>query len=316
MRLFRRVLNWLFFLAGLLGGVVLAVVAFFSRYLIQPPRQPLWATPGDLGMDFEAVQFPAQDGVRLAGWFVPAKPNQSHDGATILLVHGWPWNRLGEAAEDMLSNINGAKPVDLLRLAYALHQEGYHLLMFDLRNHGESAAMPPVTFGQQEVRDVLGALDYLTLRPEVDNGRIGAVGFSMGANSVLYALSSTPAIRAAIAVQPTSPAVFAQGFAQDLLGPLGVIVLPLVEWVYKLAGGPGLRTIRPSSAVAQSGDIPILFVQGDGDQWGSVADVAQIAAAAANPTGPLVVKTTHRFGGYQYVVDNPKIVSAFFEQHL
>jgi hypothetical protein len=93
-------------------------------------------------------------------------------------------------------------------------------------------------------------------------------------------------------------------------------VLPLVEWVYKLAGGPGLRTIRPSSAVAQSGDIPILFVQGDGDQWGSVADVAQIAAAAANPTGPLVVKTTHRFGGYQYVVDNPKIVSAFFEQHL
>ncbi|MCB8942227.1 MAG: alpha/beta fold hydrolase [Ardenticatenaceae bacterium] len=320
MRQFRRVLSWLFFIAGIVAGVVVAVVAFFVRYLVKPPRQPLWATPNDLGMDYEEVQFPARDGVRLAGWFVPGKRGErrggSGEGATLIMVHGWPWNRLGEAGEDFLARLGRGGSVDLLRLAYVLHQEGYNLLMFDLRNHGESAAAAPVTFGKYEVRDLLGVLDYLRLRPDVDNGRIGAIGFSMGGNTVLYGLAETDGIQAAVAVQPTSPVVFAKGYARDLMGVLGAVVLPLVDVVYRLVGGVGLGEIRPSSAMAQAGDTPVLFVQGDGDEWGSVADVAQIAAAASNPVGPLVVKTSHRFGGYRYVVDNPKLVTAFFEQHL
>ena len=44
--------------------------------------------------------------------------------------------------------------------------------------------------------------------------------------------------------------------------------------------------------------------------------VNQMVEATPNARGPLFVDTTHRYGGYQYVIDNPKILSAFFEQHL
>lgn len=317
MTLFRRALRWLFFLFGLLVGIIGSVAVFFARRMISPPRQRLWATPADLGLVYEDVQFPARDGVRLSGWFVPAADPARRKGATVILVHGWPWNRLGNAAEDILASFSASAPVDLLRLAYGLHQDGFHLLMFDLRNHGESAAVPPVTFGQQEVQDLLGALAYVENRPETDSQRLAVLGFSMGANTLLYALPLAAQIKAAVAVQPVTISLFARRFALDMLGPLGLVVLPLAAWLYRLAGGPPLDTIRPLSAASQAaGETPVLFIQGKGDRWGSAEDVARIAAATPQARGPLFVETVDRFGGYQYAVNNPKVITAFFEQHL
>lgn len=315
MPIFRRVLRWLFLLSGFVAGFVVAVAALFARHMIKPVRQRLWATPGDLGLDYEDVHFPAQDGLRLAGWFLPAAADSRRKGGTIVLVHGWPWNRLGDAAQDLVSNLTGSTPVDLLRLAYALHQDGYHVLMFDLRNHGQSASSPPVTFGREEARDLLGALAYLNGRADVDGERIGVIGFSAGANALLYALAQTLQIRAAIAVQPTTPAIFSRRFAADILGPLGRLALPLAELLYLVSGGSRLSMLQPAATTITAGT-PVLFVQGNGDRWGSMEDVARMAAAVPQARGPLYVDTTHRYEGYQYLIDNPKIVTAFFEQHF
>ncbi|HEX6383127.1 MAG TPA: alpha/beta fold hydrolase [Anaerolineae bacterium] len=316
MPIFRRVLRWLFLLSGFIVGSVVAIAAVFARRMISPPRQRLWATPADLGLAYEDVHFPAQDGLRLSGWFLPASADSRRKGGTIVLVHGWPWNRLGEAADDLLSNLTGSTPVDLLRLAHALHHDGYHVLMLDLRNHGESASSPPTTFGRDEAKDLLGALAYLNGRDDVDGARIGAVGFSAGANTILYSLTQTNQIKAAIAVQPTSPAIFARRFGADILGPLGRLTLLLAELFYRAAGGPRLGELRPASAATITANTPVLLVQGNGDRWGSMEDVARMAAAIPQARGPLYPDTTHRFEGYQYVIDNPKIVTAFFEQHL
>lgn len=315
MPIFQRVLRWLFLLSGFVAGFVVAIAAFFAQRMIRPPRQRLWATPGDLGLTYEDVHFPAQDGLRLAGWFLPAAADSRRKGGTIVLVHGWPWNRLGDAAEDLVSNLTGSTPVDLLRLAYALHQDGYHILMFDLRNHGQSASSPPVTFGREEARDLLGALAYLNGRAGVDGERIGVIGFSAGANAILYALAQTLQIKAAIVVQPTTPAIFSRRFAADTLGPLGRLVLALAELLYLVSGGSRLGVLQPAAATITA-NTPVLFVQGNGDRWGSMEDVARMAAAVPQARGPLYVETTHRFEGYQYIIDNPRIVTAFFEQHL
>lgn len=316
MNLFRRMLRLLFVLAGLVAGLVALLAAYFARQLVSPPRLGLWVSPGELGMPYDNVQFPALDGIRLSGWFIPAPADSRRKGATIILVHGWPWNRLGSTAVTLLDKLTNNQSVELIRLAHALHRDGFNVLMFDLRNHGESAAAPPVTFGIEESKDLLGAVAFVKSRAEVNPGRIGAIGFSMGGNTVLYTLAQTREIQAAVAVQPTSVGVFAGRYGRDNLGPLSFLILPLAEMLYQMQGGRPFADIRPAAAAAHAGQTPVLFIQGNGDAWGSAADVAQMAAATPNPSGPLYVESTHRFDGYQYLLNNPQIATAFFEQHL
>jgi len=316
MILFRRMLRLLFVLAGLLAGLVAVLAAYFARQLVSPPRLRLWVTPGELGMPYDNVQFPALDGIRLSGWFIPAPAHSRRKGATVIMVHGWPWNRLGTTAVSLLDKLTNSQSVELIRLAHALHQDGFNVLMFDLRNHGESAAAPPVTFGIEESKDLLGAVAFVKTRPEVDPQRIAAIGFSMGGNTVLYSLPQTREIQAAVAVQPTSVGGFAERYGRDNLGPLATFILPLAEMLYRMKGGRPFHDIRPGSASAHAGRVPVLYIQGSGDAWGSAADVAQMAAATPNPSGPLFVESTHRFDGYQYLLNNPQIATAFFEQHL
>ncbi|MDX1662395.1 MAG: alpha/beta fold hydrolase [Candidatus Promineifilaceae bacterium] len=317
MHLFGRVIRLFLLLLAFLLGLVAALVAFIARQMINPQRQRLWATPADAGMDYEEVEFPARDGLRLSGWFIPTPEGTPH-GAPIVLVHGWPWNRLGEAAADLMASVSGALPVDLLRLAHALHSAGHPLLMFDLRNHGQSASGGPVTFGLHEANDLLGALDFLDQRSEVEAGahQVGVVGFSLGANTILYTLPHTDRIGAAVAVQPTSAPVFAPRYATDLLGPLGKPVLRLAEQIYQAAGGPPLSALEPAFVATAAGDTPVLYVQGKGDRWGSVSNVAHMAARTPAAVPPLFVDSDHRFGGYRHVVDNPAVLLDFFARHL
>ncbi|WP_420642128.1 alpha/beta hydrolase [Candidatus Leptofilum sp.] len=316
MNIFRRVLRWLFILGGIVAGLITAVAAFIAQRLIQPLRQPLWGTPDQVDMPYVDVTFPATDGVRLSGWFIPAPGNSLRKGATLIMVHGWGWNRLGEAATDVVANMIGASQVDLLRLAHSLHNDGFNVLMYDGRNHGESGSQPPMQFGEAEAQDVLGAIAYLHSRPEVAANRIGAIGFSAGANTVLYTLPETNEIQAAIAVQPTSPAHFAERFGAHQFGMLGKAILPLAEFIFQQAGGRPLKEYRLGTAASQAGQTPVLYIQGMNDPWGSPDDVQQIAIATPNPSGPLLVPGTDRFSGYQYLIDNPAIATAFFEQHL
>lgn len=313
---YRRTIRFVLFLFGLLAGVVAAIVAVFARLLINPPRSRLWATPADLGLAYEDVHFPARDGVRISGWFVPAEGEAADKKPAVVLVHGWPWNRLGAANDSPLTKLLGNEPVDLLRLAHTLHHAGYHVLSFDLRNHGQSAAASPVTFGWQEAKDLLGALDCLASRPDVDSGRLGVVGFSMGANTILFSLPHTNLVRAAVAVQPTSPTVFNERYGRAKLGAFSKVIDPLVQMVYQSAGGLPFSAIEPVFVASGAGDTPILYVQGKGDNWGSVDNVIQIAAVTPRVEGLLLVDSDGRFGGYQHVIDHPEVVLDFFGRYL
>ena len=291
-----------------------AIGAYFARLMIHPPRTRLLKSPEDEGMAYENVYYKATDGVPLSAWFIPAVGQGPRPA--VVIIHGWPWNRSGDAADSLLAKLTGASPVELLKPARVLHQAGYHVLMFDLRNHGCSGSSPTVTFGHTEARDLLGAVRYLRSRPQVDAERIGALGYSMGANTVMFACAQTQDIKAAIAVQPVRPATFGRRLAKDLLGPIGDIALHIAHWLYYRSSGPLVETLDPAIVADSVRSTAIMYIQGDGDPWGSVPDVRRLYKQTPASKVLKVVNTRNRYQGYRYLDKHPETILSFFAEHL
>ena len=316
MNLYNRAIRIFLIIFSAVAGFVVTCAWYISRLILSPPRLPV-ALPLGSDMPVEQVQFPAvQDGLRIAGWLLPQARGEK--APAMIIVHGWPQNRLGEDRTDITGQILKAEKLDYMSLAQAFHQDGYAVLMFDLRNHGQSAGSAGgVTFGLSESLDLLGAIDYLGSRSDIDMERIGVTGFSMGGNTTLYALSRTDQIKAAAVIQPTTPKLFSHRLATYLTGPLGIPIIWVANMIVKLLGGTALEDIDIVQAASQAGKTPVLYIQGAGDQYGSLADVEAMAAATPNLVDLVVAADAeNRYQGYTYALHNPEILRSYFQEHL
>jgi pimeloyl-ACP methyl ester carboxylesterase len=224
---------------------------------MHPLRIALERTPADFGLKFEVVSFPAADGVRLSGWYLP-----SQNRAAVILSHGFTSNR-----------------ASLLFQAEALARAGFGVLLYDIRTHGESADALSAR-GWLEANDVLGALTYLQTRPDADPDRIGAYGFSMGGQITLRAAAQSPAIRAVVVDGVQS------GGIDDDLPPVGLnewLNAPAVPIFYRaLEVLTGVHAPAPLvSIVPAIGPRPILFISAGQDN--EQRRVRRFYAAAHEP---------------------------------
>jgi hypothetical protein len=162
----------------LLGAVAAFFVGFFVvfptllaiDFLAKPRAQVNQAA---LRLSHERVTFPASDGVRLSGWYVPPR-----NGAVIVLVHGGGGDREGTILH-----------------ARMLAKARYGVLLYDARGRGESQGHEDAT-GWQWDRDVRGAVSFLTRRG-ID--RIGVLGLSTGAEAVVTEAASDKRVDAVVA---------------------------------------------------------------------------------------------------------------------
>ena len=136
-------------------------------------REPIGAKPGP---DYQEVSFRSTDGLKLTGWYRP-----SRNGAAVLLVHGGNGDRQG--------------PV---RHARMLAAKGYGVLLYDSRGRGHSEGSPN-GYGWDWRHDVDGAMAFLKDRPDVEPGRIGALGLSTGADVLVDVAPDHQDIQAIVA---------------------------------------------------------------------------------------------------------------------
>jgi len=180
-------------------------------------RSPVWHWPSEHGLAYEDVTFPARDGVPLEGWFIPAPGS----GKLIIANHPMGFSRSGMPAHlqpwhaDWAPSGNGFE-VDLVPDYKILHDAGYNVLAYDLRNHGLSSAANGgvTTHGNTEGRDVAGSLAYARTRPETSDMAIGLFSRCMGAVATFAAMTRFPAafdgVRCLVSPQPVTPRYIVQ----------------------------------------------------------------------------------------------------------
>ena len=124
-----------------------------------------------LGADHEDVSFRTSDGLRLTGWYVP-----SQNGAAVMVFPG----RTGPQ-----------------RHARMLIEHGYGVLLFDRRGTGDSDGEPN-GWGWGSEHDVHAAVEFLQNRPDVEPGRIGGIGLSVGGELLLQAAAENESLDAVV----------------------------------------------------------------------------------------------------------------------
>jgi len=157
-------------------GVVLVLIyvvwglslLFMQRKLLFHPVREVSFTPADLGLEYEDVEFRSADGVKLTGWYVPAK----NATFTVLLCHG-----------------NGGNIMHLLDNLNLFCNLGVSCFVFDYRGYGSSTGWPTEA---GTYLDAQAAYDWLTGEKGVPADQIILLGRSLGGSIAAHLAGRVP----------------------------------------------------------------------------------------------------------------------------
>tara|TARA_B110000259_G_scaffold43527_1_gene50224 strand:+ start:753 stop:1658 length:906 start_codon:yes stop_codon:yes gene_type:complete len=216
--------------------------------------------PSQLDLFFEDVSFQSDDGNNLSGWYMPAEKSDK----AVIFVHG-----------------HGADRREGMRWFKAVHQAGFNILAFDVRNQGNSTKSFS-TMGYFEKQDVIGALDYLQQQKQIQ--RIGIFGTSMGAATSIMAMVDDPRIVAG---------VFEAGWANldDLYGEIieqhlglpSFPLAPLITWMLEQRTGMDMAVVNPENLLGGISPRPVFIIHCSGDNLIGFSHGERNYAAANEP---------------------------------
>ena len=242
--------------AGVLVGCVLVASLASFALAVRPPRLAALLTPDDYRLAVEPVAIRADDGVRLAAWFLPRPGTPA-----VVLLHGYP-----------------AEKADLLPIASALAPQ-FATLLVDQRYFGDSEGAA-TTLGFRERQDLKRVLDFLESRGVP---AVGVFGFSLGGAVALLTAAEDRRIRAIVAYAPFADL---RTLGRELYGWMWLGRYPFVEamlmWSHLFFGADITRP-SPAEAAARVA-VPVLLVHSRADEQIPFSHAERLQTAlAANP---------------------------------
>jgi uncharacterized protein len=241
-----------------------------------------------LGVRYEDVVFRTNDGLKLAGWYVP-----SRNRAAVIVFPA--------------SGRNG--PQEHVRM---LARHGYGALIFDPRGTGESEGDPYRWGGE---RDVKAALDYLRGRPDVDPGRIGGLGLSLGGELLLQTAGETNAIKAVVSegagIRSIREQMLKQGASKWLSAPLWATQTAAIAVFSNHAPPPNLKDL-----VARIAPRPVFLIYSGHPLGGEELNTQFYAAAGQPKTLWKIADAGHTGGLDAHPAEYEQRVLAFFDHAL
>jgi pimeloyl-ACP methyl ester carboxylesterase len=290
------------------------ITKYLSDMMVKPGGSPVFGNPGDFGLKYEDVSFQASDGVTLSGWLI-----KGNTGRMIVQSHfGVQCSRSGYTPTGKGLIKLWKDDIQFLGHARGLVDQGYSLLMYDFRNHGESGigTCPWVTWGPEESKDVIAAVDFVSNHTDHRESRIGLLSICMGASATTYAygvengLQGYGNVKALIAVQPLTYSEFIRA-----MGVPGFLAKRVSHMNRRRTG----IDFDHTSFLPYAKDItvPTLVIQNKNDPMTNLDFVRQYHDALTVETEMLWLDLARSRGAaYDYLPKHPDTISKFFDKYM
>jgi uncharacterized protein len=275
------------------AGASLATLAAWvtaRRITVPGPRDKKFVTPWELGIPYEEVSFPTEDGLLLRGWWLPAAEAKR----TVIALHGH----------------RGARH-HCVGIGAAVWRRGANVLLFDHRGRGSSEG-ELMSLGHFETADAFAAVGYaLSRAPGLP---LGLIGYSMGAAVALISAARDEHVGAVVADSPfSSERKLVRALLRRQAGPLHRPIVALSERL--LPYDPG--EVNPLRQVAKVAPRACLFIHGLLDKTCDPEDSVRLHAEAGEPKELWLLEGAGHCDAY--FLDREAYcerVAAFFEGHL
>ncbi len=218
--------------------------------------------------NYEGISFQTFDGLMLKGWWF-----KSGSEKLVIMVTGLIPNRVNTEYQGMW-------------IAKDLVENGYDVMMYDSRAHGESEGSR-ISYGNNESKDVLSVVEFAKTKgfnPE----KIALLGDSTGAVSILMVAHQLKDIGAMIIDTPTTdyrPRVVEVLWKEKFIPPF---FAPGVFYFTDIVFGLKIGQVKPIERMVLVPERKFLFLHGEKDKTFPVEDSKKLLEKA-NTESRLVV---------------------------
>lgn len=216
-------------------------------------------------------------------------------------------------------NFAGGFEVNFLPKYKALHDAGYNIIAYDIRDHGLSASSGVNGFSQLEWRDAIGAVRYAKSRTETSTLKTFLDTMCLGCNSTVLAMDKHPEefghIRCMTAAQPVLGRAMIEATCAAM-GFEGERIAELYDQEQRKVYGFRLDDYDLMKQVS-SVKVPALVLQVRNDPSMKAEAIQSFYDALPNDDKKLVwvEETTERFRGYCYFSEHPEVLVSWFDSH-